>query len=55
MKGTQESGTPCTAGRFAMRAVMATFYLAAGIVHLTAPDAFLPIVPTGFHGRVTSF
>jgi uncharacterized membrane protein len=28
-----------------MRFVMAAFYLAAGIVHLVAPDAFLPIVP----------
>ena len=24
---------------------MATFYLVAGIVHLVAPDKFLPIVP----------
>lgn len=31
--------------RPAMRFVMAAFYLAAGIVHLTAPSAFLPIVP----------
>jgi uncharacterized membrane protein len=46
MKSTRESGTPCTAGRIVMRAVMATFYLAAGIVHLIAPDAFLSIVPT---------
>jgi uncharacterized membrane protein len=28
-----------------MRVAMAAFYLAAGIVHLTAPEAFLPIVP----------
>jgi uncharacterized membrane protein len=33
------------AARAIMRAVMAAFYLAAGIVHLVAPDAFLPIVP----------
>jgi uncharacterized membrane protein len=31
--------------RTVMRWVMAAFYLAAGIVHLTAPDAFLPIMP----------
>jgi uncharacterized membrane protein len=31
--------------RAAMRAVMAALYLAAGVVHLVAPDAFLPIVP----------
>lgn len=31
--------------RTAMRWAMAAFYVAAGIVHLTAPDAFLPIVP----------
>jgi len=28
-----------------MRWLMAAFYLAAGIAHLRAPDAFLPIVP----------
>jgi uncharacterized membrane protein len=28
-----------------MRWVMAAFYLTAGIVHLVAPDKFLPIVP----------
>jgi uncharacterized membrane protein len=31
--------------RAAMRWAMATFYLVAGIVHLVAPDKFLPIVP----------
>src|ERR1700722_1391145 len=31
--------------RAVMRAAMAAFYLAAGIVHLLAPEAFLPIVP----------
>jgi uncharacterized membrane protein len=40
-----ETRSPCTAGRIVMRGVMAAFYIAAGIVHLTAPDAFLPIVP----------
>ncbi len=31
--------------RPAMRWLMAAFYLAAGFVHLRAPEAFLPIVP----------
>lgn len=31
--------------RAAMRWLMAAFYLAAGIVHLRSPEAFLPIVP----------
>jgi uncharacterized membrane protein len=31
--------------RAVMRVMMATFYLAAGILHLTAPDGFLLIVP----------
>jgi uncharacterized membrane protein len=31
--------------RAVMRAVLAAFYLVAGVVHLAAPDAFLPIVP----------
>ena len=31
--------------RMMMRWLMACFYFAAGVVHLTAPDAFLPIVP----------
>jgi uncharacterized membrane protein len=31
--------------RVAMRWVMAVFYFAAGIVHLAAPERFLPIVP----------
>jgi uncharacterized membrane protein len=35
----------CVSVRAVMRAVLAAFYLAAGIVHLVAPDAFLPIVP----------
>jgi uncharacterized membrane protein len=28
-----------------MRALMATFYIIAGVVHLVSPDSFLPIVP----------
>ena len=28
-----------------MRLLMAAFYLAAGIVHLTRPDRFMPIMP----------
>ena len=28
-----------------MRLLMAAFYFAAGVVHLYAPDAFLPIMP----------
>lgn len=28
-----------------MRWLMAAFYLAAGVLHLTRPEAFLPIVP----------
>ncbi len=31
--------------RAAMRWLMAAFYLAAGIVHLRSPEAFLPITP----------
>jgi uncharacterized membrane protein len=31
--------------RLAMRWLMAAFYLAAGILHLRRPEAFLPIVP----------
>jgi uncharacterized membrane protein len=31
--------------RLAMRWLMAAFYLAAGLLHLRSPDAFLPIVP----------
>jgi len=31
--------------RAVMRWLMAAFYLAAGIVHLRSPEAFLPIVP----------
>jgi uncharacterized membrane protein len=31
--------------RTVMRALMATFYILAGILHLTTPDRFLPIVP----------
>ena len=31
--------------RLVMRAILALFYLAAAIVHLRSPDAFLPIVP----------
>ena len=33
------------AARVAMRWLMAAFYLVAGLLHLRAPDAFLPIVP----------
>ena len=32
--------------RSVMRWIMAAFYCLAGVVHLNAPDAFLPIVPT---------
>jgi uncharacterized membrane protein len=31
--------------RGVMRAMLATLYLVAGIVHLVSPDSFLPIVP----------
>ena len=31
--------------RAVMRWLMAAFYIIAGIGHLAAPDAFLPIVP----------
>lgn len=31
--------------RAAMRWLMAAFYVAAGVLHLHAPDSFLPIVP----------
>ena len=31
--------------RVGMRWVMAVFYFSAGVVHLVAPDRFLPIVP----------
>jgi uncharacterized membrane protein len=31
--------------RVAMRWMMAVFYFSAGVVHLAAPDRFLPIVP----------
>lgn len=31
--------------RAAMRWAMAAFYLAAGVVHLRSPEAFLPIMP----------
>jgi uncharacterized membrane protein len=41
---TENGNAPATV-RAVMRWAMAAFYLAAGIVHLTAPDAFLPIVP----------
>jgi uncharacterized membrane protein len=37
--------TSFASARTVMRVAMAAFYFAAGIVHLTAPDAFLPIVP----------
>lgn len=32
--------------RSVMRWLMAAFYLAAGLLHLRSPDAFLPIVPS---------
>jgi uncharacterized membrane protein len=31
--------------RAVMRILLAGFYLSAGMLHLTAPDAFLPMVP----------
>jgi uncharacterized membrane protein len=40
-----ENRDTLTIARTVMRWAMAAFYLAAGIVHLTAPDAFLPIMP----------
>ena len=36
---------PVLTGRIAMRWLMAAFYLAAGLLHLRSPEAFLPIVP----------
>jgi uncharacterized membrane protein len=46
MTTIMNEGQPSFAtARTVMRASMATFYLAAGVVHLLAPDAFLPIVP----------
>ena len=40
-----KTGPSFATARTIMRVVMAAFYLTAGIVHLAAPDAFLPIVP----------
>jgi uncharacterized membrane protein len=40
-----EGRTSFATARVVMRATMAAFYLVAGVVHLFAPDAFLPIVP----------
>jgi uncharacterized membrane protein len=34
-----------TTGRAVMRIILAVFYLAAGIIHLTMPDAFMPVMP----------
>ena len=31
--------------RRVMRFIMSAFYLAAGVVHIVSPDAFLPIMP----------
>lgn len=36
---------PCPRSRSVLRAAFVIFYGAAGVVHLWAPDAFLPIVP----------
>ena len=36
---------PRASARTIMRGAMAAFYLVAGVVHLVAPDGFLPIVP----------
>jgi uncharacterized membrane protein len=33
-------------GRTALRWLLAAFYLAAGMLHLRSPEAFLPIVPS---------
>jgi uncharacterized membrane protein len=40
-----KGSTSLAAVRAVMGAAMAAFYLAAGIVHLVVPEAFLPIVP----------
>jgi uncharacterized membrane protein len=46
MMMTTNDGRPSFAtARTVMRGAMVIFYLAAGVVHLVAPDAFLPIVP----------
>jgi uncharacterized membrane protein len=45
MPSMMKGARTCVSIRAVMRAVLAAFYLAAGIVHLVAPDAFLPIVP----------
>jgi uncharacterized membrane protein len=41
---TSTAGTDDRVRRW-IRWAMASFYLAAGVVHLQSPDAFLPIVP----------
>jgi uncharacterized membrane protein len=40
-----QSRYPLATARTVMRVVLAAFYLAAGIVHLAAPDGFLAIMP----------
>jgi uncharacterized membrane protein len=43
--GQVDEAPSCGTKRVAMRWVLAVFYFAAGVVHLAAPERFLPIVP----------
>lgn len=43
--GIMMNSVPFDKVRYVMRWIMASFYIVAGIFHLTRPDAFLPIVP----------
>jgi DoxX-like family len=44
---SEDTSTPWSDDRIRrwMRWAMAIFYLAAGVIHLQSPDAFLPIMP----------